>query len=563
MAVTNHPKTKQSDKLPAWAQRGKFRLAQAEGGPSSAAEMILLDGWDCSPEKLLITGRYGPKLAKELAAKKFNAVVLTWSPGFSHEGDTAQWEIVRALLPLLKKKKIKALARISLSSCFAGEMLPRAPEAKEWLRRGDAGESGASTAELKHMDIANPGWRAYLTHKAHAAIDAGFSGIYFDDYISTPGTRAELQLALQQALTARRAADAGALIFGCDSFGFPPLSEIGHFHSSDYGQRPGFAPNGTLQTNLEFYKLLYESGGRDKPWTSSLATMGAVADSPRARALSAAEIFSCGGLAHDLDTPINYLKFQEEAAREWSAADPINSIGVLFCDIPRFGGIPAGESVATLLARHNFQFDLIPVSRIEHFDLKKYRLICALAVQPISTAVGAALKAFVEHHGGTLMVSAYTGIIDETGAPRETAVPFALPANPPERDARREGAGRVLAFAPKETVYDAQQAFRPEAARVLLEDIRQFGAPHPIEVTAADGVVTLLWGKGTRRWVHVLNYRSEPCEAAIALPGCGGRKIAVSSPDAQKPALTVIETGHARAAFSLSGVETYCVVELQ
>jgi len=562
MAVTNHPK--QTEKLPAWAQRGKIRLAQVEGGPSSAAEMILLEGWDCSPGKLLITGRYGPDLVDELVAKKINAVILTWSPGFSHEGDAAQWEIVRALLPLLKKKKIKAIARISLSSSFKSEMFVRVPEAKDWLRHGDDGEAGASgAAELKHMDVANSSWRAYLTHKAQSAIDSGFDGIYFDDYISTPAARVEIQLALQQAVSTNRAADASPLIFGCDSFGFPPLSEMGHFHSSDFGQRPGFTPAGTLQMNLEFYKLLYEAGGRERPFSCGLATMGEVVDSPRARALSAAEILSSGGVVHDLNAPLNYLLFQEETAPEWSAADPINAIGILFCDIPRFGGIPAGETVATLLARHNIQFDLIPVTRLEHFDLKKYGLICALTVQTISNALGNALKSFVTDHGGTLMISPFTGILDETGTPREKAIPFAPGANPPERDETREGAGRVLTYAPTEDVYDAHQSFRPAAAKILVDDVRAFGAPHSIEVTAPDGVVAQLWGKGTRRWVHVLNYRNEPCNATIALPGCGGREIVVASPDAQKPALNVIETGHAHAAFSLSGVETYCVVEVK
>ena len=43
---------------------------------------------------------------------------------------------------------------------------------------------------------------------------------------------------------------------------------MGHFHSSDFGQRPGFTPSGTLQMNLEFYKLLYEAGGRERPYGS-------------------------------------------------------------------------------------------------------------------------------------------------------------------------------------------------------------------------------------------------------------------------------------------------------
>ena len=68
MAVTNHPK--KPDTPPRWAGRGKLRMAAIEGGPSSTAKMILLDGWDSSPEKLLATCRYGPELAGELAARK-------------------------------------------------------------------------------------------------------------------------------------------------------------------------------------------------------------------------------------------------------------------------------------------------------------------------------------------------------------------------------------------------------------------------------------------------------------------------------------------------------------
>src|SRR5258705_5756969 len=123
MAVTNHPKI--PEKAPAWAQRGKLRLCRIEGGPSSTAKMILLDGWDSSPEELLTTCRYGPELVDELIEKKMNAVILTWSPGFSHEGDTAQWKIVRELLPLLTKKKIKAIAQLSLTAAFRDEMLKR------------------------------------------------------------------------------------------------------------------------------------------------------------------------------------------------------------------------------------------------------------------------------------------------------------------------------------------------------------------------------------------------------------------------------------------------------
>jgi hypothetical protein len=75
-------------------------------------------------------------------------------------------------------------------------------------------------------------------------------------------------------------------------------------------------------------------------------------------------------------------------------------------------------------------------------------------------------------------------------------------------------------------------------------------------------VVALMWGKNTKRWIHMLNYRAEPSDAAILLPSCGGREITLHSPDEQQPTLNVVETGNARVAFTLNNLDSYAIVEV-
>src|SRR5690349_16207030 len=107
MAASN--RSKGASKSPKWAQRHLLRMERVEGGPAYAAWEVLHNRWGNSPAGLLSACRYTPELADELAARHINAVCLSWSLGFSHEGDAAQWSAVAGLLPHLKKKKIRAI----------------------------------------------------------------------------------------------------------------------------------------------------------------------------------------------------------------------------------------------------------------------------------------------------------------------------------------------------------------------------------------------------------------------------------------------------------------------
>lgn len=58
----------------------------------------------------------------------------------------------------------------------------------------------------------------------------------------------------------------------------------------------------------------------------------------------------------------------------------------------------------------------------------------------------------------------------------------------------------------------------------------------------------------------MINYAAQAADVTITLPGCGGRKLSVLSPDVPAPIVNVLETGNANARFTLKGVESYAVV---
>ncbi|MFH0939651.1 MAG: alpha-amylase family protein [Planctomycetota bacterium] len=552
MAITNH--ARKQDKPPPWAAHGKLRLAHLPGGPSWMAVEIFSGVWERTPEELQIACRYSPALVEKLVARKFNAVCLTWSPGFSHEGDRAQWEIVRQLLTLLKKKKIHAIAQISLTTCFADEMFRRAPQAAAWLEHDSKGQPISNcNGQSLQMSVRHPGWRQYLTEKVNAAIIAGFDGIFIDDSFwphdeETIAFICELRDRARQ----QRGYEAEDLLFYCDSFDAWPLSTIGNFIHYNWVERPGFNADGVLKTNIGLFKALFEAGGRDKPFASGAMLVTDEATDIKCQKLLLAETIANGGVCHNFALN-HYQSFLAEHHALFSATDPINQIGLLFSD-ETADLISCCEFGATALARHNIQFDVIPTRGIEHFDLNKYKLIYAFHLQAGSVSVVERLQAFVSH-GGALLVGPNSDSMDEHQQiqPRSEIFTLSEPLNDNLSHATPLGAGHIIQYAPRDGAESLWQ---------LLEAARRYGGETHIEVQAPTGVVALLWGKGTQRWAHVINYCEETSEATITMPGCGGRKLRVYSPDEPAPTLRVLETGSACAAFTLSNIETYAIVEV-
>ncbi|MCY3021116.1 MAG: hypothetical protein NTW87_19045 [Planctomycetota bacterium] len=576
MAVTN--RAKGQFKPPSWAQRGKLRLAHVPGGPSEAAAMILSGTWDNAgnnPGNLMQAARYGPALVEELVAKGCNAVCLTWSLGFSDEGDKVQWEAVRNLLPLLRRKKIKAVAAVSLSYCFAEEMGKRFPNVADWQQRdsfgnvitfGGPGDKGHYPGPLL-MDTRQAPWREYLRQKVSRALEAGFDGLIFTGLMCDPTGDVEFLNEARKLAREARGESASEFLFCCDAGATWPLNEIVNLKFHHCAAQPGYTADGELTTNLAGLKFASEDGGRDKPFVAGVPFRDDAAppstEEGMKETLAAAEIMAAGGMFCELAAPAAYVNFGVEHRRFYEGGDPVNTVAVLSGNWDALDAGPGEreQELVTFLARHNVQFDVMPVRNHERFDLRKYKVIYAGHAHFIPDALVAALRSYAEASGGTVIASPVTGAFETPGHLRLAARPFALDG-PPGRREKPVGEGRFIEYAPPRQMAEVDLPELAELGSTLLDDIRACAGPPPIEVQAPDGLIALLWGKGTKRWVHVLNYRLEPCDATIALPGCGGRKIAAYSPDAQQPALSVLETGQARAAFALSGIETYAVVEV-
>jgi hypothetical protein len=194
-------------------------------------------------------------------------------------------------------------------------------------------------------------------------------------------------------------------------------------------------------------------------------------------------------------------------------------------------------------------------------DVKKYTALSVLHLLHVPPEVLATLQSFVARHGGTLLASQGSGTRNAVGEPTEPPELLTPPGEAPVYQEKACGAGRVVFLA------SPPRGFGRSSHRELLAELRpaldRVALPRELRHSGSEGLVPLLWGKSTRRWVHVLNYRETPGEMTVTLPECGGRTLTVHSPDATPPELTVLETGAGAVRFALKNVTTYAVVEIQ
>jgi hypothetical protein len=560
MAVTN--RSKDAEKSPKWAQRGTLRLAHVEGGPAVAARAIHLKTWDGSPSGLLPACRYAPELADELAARNISAVCLTWSIGFSHEGDAGQWALATALLAHLKKKKIRAIAEISLSTAY-DELFARHPAANEWLQRDASGEpvqpAGDGMQGARLMSLEQPGWLAYLTEKIKAALLAGVDGLYLTN-ANEDAAAARFVRQARSFVATIRPEDAPEFAIYTNNVWSGEFLRVCNLKWDPVSAAPGLSAEGdggALKSNLGYWKYFFELAGRDKAFAGG----GGPALNARERALTCAEVLSAGGAPAGLDAPAAMLAFHAEHAALFSG-DPQGEVGLLLPDSAAVHGQASpGAAFAAMLLRAGVQFDVLPLSQLDSFDLKRYGLLCAFHLAHVPAEALAKLEGFVERHGGTLLTSPGTATRDAKGESAEQPALLSTPEDSFATVEKTVGKGKVIVLQPPPLGFSG--ATQADLLRDVLPVLKAAGPADTLTVSGGDGVVPLLWGKGTRRWVHVLNYGAAPANAAITLPGCGGRTVEVFSPDTAPPALEILETGAGAVRFTLSGLETYAVVAVQ
>jgi hypothetical protein len=557
MAVTN--RAKGAEKTPAWAARGKLRLAHMPGGPSRAAEMVFSGAWKNDPAEIYAAcTRYIPEFIDELVAKKINAVCLTWSVGFSDDGDRAQRQVIAQIMGMLKKKKIRAIAQIGYDTAWEPELKERMPHALAWALKDAAGQlvrmSHPSSLMLMLMDVTCTAWREFVCQKAIAAVESGFDGLFLEGYDPNDDSAAFLKQIRQAALS--KLSEPSLLLYTNAPY-HDVFSTIFNLKRRPSGVSPAFAVDGRLTANIGVLKYMYENGGRERVVASDVR----FDESASAQLmLAAAEVIACGAACCDQRVTASAVFLEEHS--DINSGDPINSIGILVNDAGKYiDNIHESEHFINTLALANIQFDVIPVAQLGSFDLKKYRVLSALHLRCLLPDVSTALTTFAENHGGTVIAGSLTGTVDADDKPAERP-DWLLTFGSGPREEKPLGKGRIIHHVhSKEDFGDFDHAPSSILVNAVVADMRALGEP-PLECEAAPGIVCLLWGKGTKRWVHVLNYTGAPADAVISLPGCGGRKMECFSPDETPPSLEVREAGAAKAVFALKNLTTYAVVEV-
>lgn len=658
MALGN--RVKGTSKPPRWMTRGRARNYSSYVGPAEMGKALFSGRWNFSPRQLYEVARgYEPeRFLPRVVEARATHTILVWSPGFSHEGDRAQWEILRTLVPKLKRKRVHPVAYLSLTNCFRKELFPKVPEAREWLQQNahggpvpyDFADYGDEEPARYLMCVNRREWREYLKEKVLAAVEAGFDGLFFDNLFSrcfcpvcregfrrytekvygrpyeTPlvdekakveasgagrglelvsdfselrGEKAFLLHALnlyrmnstagflrelRDAAEAARAAASRAteenggkkksggkkeepLLFYFNAHERWPLNEVGNAVLSEDAVRPGFSADGRrLITNVGLWKYLFEDGGRDKPFENGLGRATIVPNTPRSRRQAWAEQVACGGTPLDWDNnrvPADCVEFHVAHPGLFVKTDPVNACGV----VVREQGFLAEKNAAfTLLARRNIQFDVLPYEQLARFPLKRYRVLYLRDLEFMSDQAADEFRRFVRG-GGTLIATGRTGMGQDDFRLREQGALAELFGAEwePELKGRFEkevGKGRTI-FYPRRLEEAWEEGGEVEETESFSADLRRGLGEPEIEVEAPDGLCAFLWGKGTRRVVHLVNLRPEQvAEVKIALPHCGGRKFTVHSPDRPAPTLEVLESGHARSVFVVRRLDVYAVVEI-
>jgi hypothetical protein len=346
-----------------------------------------------------------------------------------------------------------------------------------------------------------------------------------------------------------------------------PLNEVGNALLGEDSVRPGFAADGKrLITNVGLWKFLFEDGGRDKPFENGIGRAADVPDTPRSRVLAWAEELACGGAVVEESSqslPEACSRFIAEHGDLYLKTDPVNPCGLVM----REQGFLAEKKAAfSLLARRNIQFDVIPCEQLGRFALSRYRVLYLRDLRHIGDGEAEAFRQFAAQ-GGTLLATGDCGVGDQLFRPRDDyalADVFGVHYAPNLRGRFENsfGQGKAVFYPEKlEELWETDAAC--EWTEPFFQDLTVGIGKPPLTVEAPDGVCAFLWGRGTRRYVHLLNYRAEAVpEIRVTLPECGGRVFRAHSPDVPPPTVEPLEIGYGRDVFFVRGLDVYAVVEV-
>lgn len=178
------------DRIPEWAQQGKFRFTRLDGGPIEVMKTSR-SAWGMhfnERQKEVLANlytKYGDRMADLLAEAGINYVWLTWSVGCSWQDEAEQRDQCRRFVAKLKQRGIRSAAYVCAVSMFWESMFRDVPRSVRWIAFDPQGVpwrySGGRDPLRFIADVSNPEWVELQKRRVGEAVDAGFDSLFFDN----------------------------------------------------------------------------------------------------------------------------------------------------------------------------------------------------------------------------------------------------------------------------------------------------------------------------------------------------------------------------------------------
>lgn len=568
MALTNTGGN--GPEYPEWAKVQNLRICFEYAGPSELGKQLMGYRWQRQEYSLEWLHRhvtaYDRNKAEEFEATGANAGCIVWATGFSMENDQYHWDIVRKRIPEFHERGMHVIVYFSLTNCFWQEMFQTVPESQSWRQVGPDGEPVPYSGIAYHgsevtrylMCVNNPHWRDYQKRRLDAAFAAGVDGIFWDNNFSK--CHCEICQEKFRAFTLERLGEAHEIPRPMESghaptkedlrsarevvFDWIPLSHpLGPVHlaknlfrylslldilqelkaytlklkpdvvwsnnghlcqqiydsanlmlSEDLDPPSYDSKTDVLRTNVGVLRYLYEECGRKTP---------AIVNG------SHPERFAYGCMGYHMRDP-RMNAFIRDNADILADAQSVARVGVVAAEM---NYINHRANWFDNLARNHILYDVIPIHRMDQFELGLYEVILLRSILFVSEGDCEALRRFVAG-GGTLIATNSTSLYDENWHRRADyglADVFGASAGDAGKAARIEnafGKGRSI-FYPGAVELEIEAEPSGRAAAGIVADVNAHLSERIIEVDAPPGVTVNVMVARAGLVVHVLNYTGE------------------------------------------------------
>ena len=607
------------DRVPPWAQTGRFRYARWDGGIIEAAKGFL-SGWPSwrEPDQLMaVANWYELRNVELVELGHLNWIWVTFSTGFSLESERPHQEQLKQFIAACHRHGIHVTAYLSIANMFPDDMFVREPRSTNWIALsqdgkpipyGAANYSGFTSVTRYLACLLHPEWREYLKQRVEGVIAAGGEGVMWDnalmvrchcprcvaDYArwrertGAPDESAAWEVYQRELLGvlvaelhahAQRLKPDFLMYVNCNR-GLYTLNRAGNAVSTEDGTEPGLKADGKVVSNIGSLRYQWavgegwrpvrvEYGGRLRcgPVDSRLT----VPMTPRSHQLALAEcaahhvgfeIFSEGHFQRDL-----FLR-KPAALENLRAAGSYNTFlerheelyvkPRSLAQVALLANDDDRQATASReLAERGVIFDVVFTATLTPERLGRYRVLIAPDVTYLSQPQLDLLAQHVER-GGRLVISGLIGNCDEYCRKRERdplAGWFGL------KEGQSPAAGATAVRGTGHFVYRGQtmdwDAFSASLAGWDQTPLVRVDAPRTVRFNVHGQE------KSARLLLHLLNYAPTPAQNLKVSLGVPAAKVTLLTPDHLPAGKIKFEVVDGRTEFIVPALDIYALVVVQ